>query len=93
MESNDNIPWNEIIKKEALGINDADLGKIQEVGSDSILTKKGIINTKIVWYSKGFSRKVFFLVYSITIIIIIIIIIFVSELCNSILILFMLNIK
>ncbi|HJU60369.1 MAG TPA: hypothetical protein VJ583_11505 [Nitrososphaeraceae archaeon] len=48
MESNDNIPWNEIIKKEALGINDADLGKIQEVGSDSILTKKGIINTKIV---------------------------------------------
>jgi hypothetical protein len=31
-----NIPWNEIIKKEARGINDADLGKIQEVGSDSI---------------------------------------------------------
>ena len=42
-----NIPWNEIIKKNARGINDADLGKIQEVGSDSILTKKGIINTKL----------------------------------------------
>ncbi len=42
-----NIPWNEIIKKDARGINDADLGKIQEVGSDSILTKKGIINTKL----------------------------------------------
>src|SRR5215218_7674694 len=48
MESDSkNIPWNEIIKKEARGTNDADLGKIQEVGSDSILTKKGIINTKL----------------------------------------------
>ncbi len=48
MESDSkNIPWNEIIKKEARGINDADFGKIQEVGSDSILTKKGIINTKL----------------------------------------------
>ena len=42
-----NIPWIEIIKKEGRGINDADLGKIQEVGSDSIVTKKGIINTKL----------------------------------------------
>jgi len=48
VESNDNnIPWNETIKKEAKGIDDADLGKIQDVGSDSILTKKGIINTKL----------------------------------------------
>jgi uncharacterized protein (TIGR02271 family) len=48
MESDSkNIPWNEIIKKEARGINDADLGKIQDVGSDSIVTKKGIINTKL----------------------------------------------
>ena len=48
MESDSkNIPWNEIIKKEARGINDADLGKIQEIGSDSIVTKKGIINTKL----------------------------------------------
>ena len=42
-----NIPWNETIKKEARGIDDADLGKIQEISSDSILTKKGIINTKL----------------------------------------------
>src|SRR5215216_197893 len=48
MESDSkNIPWNEIIKKEARGTNDADLGKIQEISSDSILTKKGIINTKL----------------------------------------------
>jgi uncharacterized protein (TIGR02271 family) len=42
-----NIPWNEIIKKEARGVDDADFGKIQEISSDSILTKKGIINTKL----------------------------------------------
>ena len=41
-----NIPWNEIIKKDAVGINHEDLGKIQEVGSVSILTKKGFLNTE-----------------------------------------------
>jgi uncharacterized protein (TIGR02271 family) len=40
------IPWNEIIKKEAVGINNEDLGKVQEVGSVSILTKKGFLNTE-----------------------------------------------
>ena len=42
-----NIPWSETIKKEARGVDDADFGKIQEISSDSILTKKGIINTKL----------------------------------------------
>ncbi len=41
-----NIPWNEIIKKDAVGINHEDFGKIQEVGSVSILTKKGFLNTE-----------------------------------------------
>ena len=32
MESDSqNIPWNEIIKKEARGIDDVDLGKIQKI--------------------------------------------------------------
>ena len=45
MESDSkDIPWNEIIKKEAVGINHDDLGKVQEVGSVSILTKKGFLN-------------------------------------------------
>ena len=47
MESDSkDIPWNEIIKKEAVGINNKDLGKVQEVGSVSILTKKGFLNTE-----------------------------------------------
>jgi uncharacterized protein (TIGR02271 family) len=41
-----NIPWNEIIKKDAVGINHEDFGKIQEVGSVSVLTKKGFLNTE-----------------------------------------------
>ena len=45
MESDSkDIPWNEIIKKEAVGINHDDLGKVQEVGSVSILTKIGFLN-------------------------------------------------
>ena len=47
MESDSkDIPWNEIIKKEAVGINNDDLGKVQEVDSVSILTKKGFLNTE-----------------------------------------------
>ena len=47
MESDSkDIPWNEIIKKEAVGINNNDLGKVQEVSSVSILTKKGFLNTE-----------------------------------------------
>lgn len=47
MESDSkDIPWNEIIKKEAVGMNNEDLGKVQEVGSVSILTKKGFLNTE-----------------------------------------------
>ena len=47
MESDSkDIPWKEVIKKEAVGINNEDFGKVQEVGSVSILTKKGFLNTE-----------------------------------------------
>jgi len=40
-----NTIWNELIKKEANGIDDnCDLGKIQKVEVDYIVTVKGIIN-------------------------------------------------
>ena len=38
------IDWNDVIKKEARGINDEDLREIQEVTKDYVLIKKGIIN-------------------------------------------------
>jgi len=34
----------DIIKKEARGIDDTDLGEVQEVGSEYILTEKGTID-------------------------------------------------
>jgi uncharacterized protein (TIGR02271 family) len=43
MSSND-FPWNEIIKKEARGIDDADFGEIQSVDPEYVLTQKGIID-------------------------------------------------
>ena len=44
----DEIPWDEIIKKEARGIDDADLGEVQEVNSDYVVTQKGIIEKE--WF-------------------------------------------
>jgi uncharacterized protein (TIGR02271 family) len=38
------INWSEVIKKEARGINDEDLGEVQEITNGYILVQKGIIN-------------------------------------------------
>ena len=37
------INWNDVIKKEARGLGDANLGEVQEVGDDYILTQKGVV--------------------------------------------------
>jgi hypothetical protein len=41
---NNNIDWNEMIKKEARGLNDADLGEVQEITQDNVITKSGIVD-------------------------------------------------
>src|ERR687897_1555431 len=46
MTSND-FPWNEILKKEARGIDDADFGEIQSVDPEYVITQKGIIDKEI----------------------------------------------
>lgn len=38
-----NIEWTETIKKEAKGLNGEDLGEVQEVSTDYIITGKGIV--------------------------------------------------
>lgn len=38
--------WNDVLKKGATGIEDCDLGKVQQVEADVIVTEKGIINKK-----------------------------------------------
>jgi hypothetical protein len=65
-----NIDWSEVIKKEARGSGDEDLGEVQEVGPNYVLVKKGLINKensifqKIRWkamtathYDLGFLKK------------------------------------
>jgi uncharacterized protein (TIGR02271 family) len=43
----DTFSWDEIIKKEARGIDDADFGEIQSVDPEYIITQKGIIDKVI----------------------------------------------
>jgi hypothetical protein len=42
MENSD-IKWAETIKKEARGVNEIDLGEVQQVDLENILTQKGTI--------------------------------------------------
>jgi hypothetical protein len=43
------INWDDIIKKEAEGLNDADFGEVQEVTAEHVITKKGVA-TKDIFY-------------------------------------------
>ena len=52
----DEIPWNEIIKKEARGIDDADFGEVQDVNSEYVLTQKGIIDKEFFSFPKNFAQ-------------------------------------
>jgi uncharacterized protein (TIGR02271 family) len=47
-ESGSTIDWNLVVKKEARGTDDYDLGEVQEVTADNILTQKGIVEKK--WF-------------------------------------------
>jgi|RhiMetdeSRZDD1v2_1073273.scaffolds.fasta_scaffold102401_4 hypothetical protein len=42
------IPWEQVVKKEARCLDEYDLGEVQEVHSDFILTQKGLIDKK--WF-------------------------------------------
>ena len=44
MSREQGIDWDDVVKKEARGINDEDLGEVQEVGDTYVLVQKGLIN-------------------------------------------------
>ena len=44
MSREQGIDWDDVIKKEARGINDEDLGEVQEVTQDYVMVQKGLIN-------------------------------------------------
>jgi len=38
------INWDEVIKKEARGIDDYDLGEVHDLDADTVVTKRGIVD-------------------------------------------------
>jgi uncharacterized protein (TIGR02271 family) len=50
--SSNNIEWDDIIKKEARGINDEDLGEVQEIQGNYVLVQKGMINKEKFYIPK-----------------------------------------
>jgi hypothetical protein len=55
--SNNNIDWNDVIKKEARGINDADLGEVQEIRLDNVITKAGIVDKEVYSIPKNLAER------------------------------------
>ena len=46
-DSIDEIDWEDVIGKEARGLGDEDLGEVQEIHGDNVVTKSGIIGKKV----------------------------------------------
>ena len=40
----DEIDWDKVVKKEARGLDDYDLGEVEEVNNEFIVTKKGVVD-------------------------------------------------
>jgi stress response protein YsnF len=56
METSTFVPvtdWNEVIKKEARGLSDADLGEVQEVDDNYVLTQRGTISKEKFYLPKS----------------------------------------
>ena len=57
MSANNNIDWTSVIKKEARGINDADLGEVQEIRQDLVITKAGVVDKEVYSIPKNLVEK------------------------------------
>jgi hypothetical protein len=44
MSGNLNINWSDVIKKEARGSIDYDLGEVQEISEDYVITERGVVD-------------------------------------------------
>lgn len=53
MANNLNINWSELIKKEARGLDDLDLGEVQEISEMMVITEKGLANKKRFYLPKS----------------------------------------
>ena len=53
MGNSNDIDWNDVIKKEARGSDDEDLGEVRETGQDYVLVQKGMINKERFYIPKN----------------------------------------
>jgi uncharacterized protein (TIGR02271 family) len=56
MES-ENIEWDQVTKKEARGIDDYDLGEVQEVTSEYVLTQRGLVDKELFQIPKQLAKS------------------------------------
>jgi hypothetical protein len=52
-----NIDWDEVIKKEARGIDDADFGEVQLTMGNTVITEKGVTDKKRFYLPKSLIDK------------------------------------
>ena len=64
--SDKNIDWDEVVKKEARGINDADFGEVQLTIGDTIITEKGIADKNRFYLPKNLVDKLMDIRYGLT---------------------------
>ena len=55
--STNSINWTDVIKKEARGLNDADLGEVQEVSTDFVITKAGVVDKEVYSIPKNLAER------------------------------------
>ena len=57
MSNSNNIDWDDVIKKEARGSNDEDLGEVKEIDGDYVLVQKGLINKEKFYIPKNMAES------------------------------------
>ena len=55
--SDKNVDWDQVVKKEARRINDADFGEAQLTIGDTVLTEKGITDKKRFYLPKNLVNR------------------------------------
>lgn len=57
MSNSNNIDWDDVIKKEARGSDDEDLGEVKEIDGDYVLVQKGLINKEKFYIPKNMAES------------------------------------
>ena len=57
MSNSKKIDWDDVIKKEARGSDDEDLGEVKETDGDYVLVQKGMINKEKFYIPKNMAES------------------------------------